>query len=149
MYCTFWIAKCLCKVSTSDIHSSFFRWHLKHDLTHGSKDQKWSHEEGEKEDICVSQRMEFANNFDRPKKGIIPCSDKYTPPSPLFSSLNEHHHLSLQKQRNGEKQGGLFYLEMMTAEQLNWLCLFPSPPPLEKNPIHTTLEICQKVVSYP
>ena len=63
MYCTFCIAKCLCKVSTSDIHSSFFRWHLKHDLTHGSKDQKGSHEEGEgghmyvtKDGICKQFR---------------------------------------------------------------------------------------------
>ena len=55
MYCTFCLAKCLCKVSTSDIHSSFFRWHLKHDLTHGSKDQKGSHEEGEGGHMCVTK----------------------------------------------------------------------------------------------
>ena len=53
------------------------------------------------------------------KKGIIPVLLRKIQTPPLFSSLNEHHHLSLQKQRNGEKQGGLFYLEMMTAEQLN------------------------------
>ena len=69
-----------------------------------------------------------------PKKGIIPLLLRKIQTPPLFSSLNEHHHLSLQKQRNGEKQGGLFYLEMMTAEQLNWLCLFPSPPSLRKKP---------------
>ena len=50
------------------------------------------------------------------------------------------------KSRNGEKQGGLFYLEMMTAEQLNWLCLFPSPPlPRKKNPNSQYFKICQKV----
>ena len=79
-----------------------------------------------------------------PKKGIIPLLLRKIQTPPLFSSLNEHHHLSLQKQRNGEKQGGLFYLEMMTAEQLNWLCLFPSPPP-RKNPNSHYFKICQKV----
>ena len=148
MYCTFWIAKCLCKVSTSDIHSSFFRWHLKHDLTHGSKDQKGSHEEGEGGHMCVTK--------DGICKQFRPCIQKRV--LSLFFSEKYKHPLVFipqwasssipTKAEKWRKTGWSFLLGNDDSWTTQLTLLVPFSSPLEKNPIHTTLEICQKVVSY-
>ena len=146
MYCTFCIAKCLCKVSTSDIHSSFFRWHLKHDLTHGSKDQKGSHEEGEKEDICVSQRMEFANNFDHAsKKGYYPSSSQKNTNTPLVFIPQWASSSIPTKAEKWRKTGWSFLLgnDDSWTTQLTLLVPFSSSPQ-KKTQIHTTLKYVKK-----
>ena len=135
MYCTFWIAKCLCKVSTSDIHSSFFRWHLKHDLTHGSKDQKGSHEEGEKEDICVSQRMEFANNFDHAsKKGYYPSSSQKNTNTPLVFIPQWASSSIPTKAEKWRKTGWSFLLGNDDSWTTQLTLLVPFSSPLRKKP---------------
>ena len=94
------------------------------------------HMRKEKEDICVSQRMEFANNFDHAsKKGYYPCSSQKNTNTPLVFIPQWASSSSIPtKAEKWRKTGWSFLLGNDDSWTTQLTLLVPFSSPLRKKP---------------